>query len=259
MRAITEMRAVVDGFAARYAAARVAGGAVKRDLLDGFFRLQQAVRCGELPEVAEADRSLHLAVVELAGVEGLREVWEAAAEKMENFRVESIRVCWPDLNVLLEAHRPIVDAICAGDQVLAADAAHAHLDAVWYRLADYANDPSLPDDPVARACTYLDFHLHETLPLNFLAAFVAKTSAGHLARMFKQQRGVSYTAYLRELRMQKGADLLRRTTLQVQRIAARVGYGDPSRFTSHFRARFNLSPRDFRRKFRLKFGNPKSP
>lgn len=174
---------------------------------------------------------------------------------MENFRVDSIRVCWLDLNVLFEAHRPIVDAICAGEEVLAADAAQAHLGAVWYRLADYANDPSLPDDPVARACTYLDFHLHETLALNFLATFVAKTSARHLARLFKQQHGVSYTAYLRELRMHKGADLLRRTTSQVQRIAARVGYGDPLRFISHFRARFNLSPREFRRKF----GNPKSP
>ena len=58
----------------------------------------------------------------------------------EEFRVQSIRICWPDLNVLFEAHRPIVDAICAGDQALAEDAAKAHLDAVWYRLAESTDD-----------------------------------------------------------------------------------------------------------------------
>jgi AraC-like DNA-binding protein len=123
------------------------------------------------------------------------------------------------------------------------------LDAVWYRLAESTADASLPDDPLARACTYLAFHLHESVRLSFLAEYVAKISPGHLARLFREQHNVSFTGYLRELRMQKAADLVRRTLLPVQRIAARVGYDDPSRFATHFRRRFGLTPRDFRRQF----------
>jgi AraC-like DNA-binding protein len=188
-------------------------------------------------------------------VHGLSEVWNAAARMQEEFRVQSIRHCWPDLNVLSEAHRPIVDAICAGDQALAEDAAKAHLDAVWYRLAESTEDASLPNDPLARACTYLDFHLHEPVRLSFLAQYVAKTSPGHLARLFRQQHGVSFTDYLRELRLQKAADLLRRTLLPIQRIAAGVAYDDPSRFATHFRRRFGLTPR----RFRGQFGKSTSP
>jgi AraC-like DNA-binding protein len=191
----------------------------------------------------------------LADVHGLPDVWNAAARMQEEFRVQSIRLCWPDLNVLFEAHRPIVDAICAGDQALAEDAAKAHLDAVWYRLAESTDDASLPDDPLARACTYLDFHLHEPVRLSFLAQYVAKTSPGHLARLFRQQHGVSFTDYLRELRLQKAADLLRRTLLPIQRIAAGVAYDDPSRFATHFRRRFGLTPR----RFRGQFGKSTSP
>ena len=249
MRAITEMRAAVDAFAARYAAVRVAAGADKEPLLEAFVRLQEAAGQSDYPRVAQADRSLHSAIVDLADVHGLTEVWHAAARMQEEFRVQSIRLCWPDLNVLFEAHRPIVDAICACDQVLAQDAAKAHLDAVWYRLAESTDDASLPNDPLARACTYLDFHLHEPVRLSFLAQYVAKTSSGHLARLFRSQHGVSFTAYLRELRMQKAADLLRRTRLPIQRIAASVAYDDSSRFATHFRRRFSLTPRDFRRQF----------
>ena len=247
LRGITEMRAAIDAFAARCAAARVAGGADKSPLLEAFVRLQQAARQGDCERVAETDQAFHLAVVRLANVDGLTEVWKTAAGFQEAFRLESIRVCWPDLNVLFEAHRAVVDAVCAGDQALAEDAAKAHLDAVWYRLAESAADGSLSADPLNRACTYLEFHLHEAVRLEFLARYVAKTSAGHLARLFRQQRGVSFTDYLRELRMQKAADLLRRTLLPVYRIAAGVGYEDPSRFAAHFRRRFGQTPRAFRR------------
>lgn len=249
MRAVTQMRAAVDAFAARYAAARVAAGTDKQPLLDAFRQLEQAARRGDCSLVAQADYAFHETIVRLANVQGLVRVWQAAAEAQEAFRLESIRACWPDLNVLFEAHRPIADAVCAGDQVSAADMAEAHLDAVWYRLADSTGDASLPDDPVARACMYMDFHLHETVRLDFLAKYVARISPGHLARRFRERHGISVSAYLRELRMQKAADLLLRTRLSIKHIAIRVGYQDPSRFTHFFHQRFGYAPRAFRRRF----------
>jgi|GEM_PF-525666 len=249
MRAATELRSVVDAFAARHAAARVAAGADKRPLLAAFTRLQAAARAGDHRRMAAADRGLHLCIVQAAGIEGLEQVWSAAAATMERFRVETLATCWPDLMVLFEAHRAIVDAICAGDAVAAEDAAKAHLDAVWYRLADAGGDPLLPDDPLARACAYLEFHLQQPVTLEFLAEHVARTSPGHLARLFRQSRGTSFVHWLRELRMQKAVRLLTSTSEPVARVARLVGYADPSRFAEHFRGRYGVTPRAYRLRY----------
>jgi len=249
IKAVSQLRAVVDGYAARCAAARAAQGADHKPLLAAFKRLQQTARSGDHEAVADADRELHLAIVALADVPGLADAWKVIAGQFDVFRVETIRTCWPDLNVLFEAHRPIVDAVCAGSEAAAEDAAKAHLEAVWYRLAESRSDPSLPDNPLARACTYLAFNAHETVRLAFLARHIAKTSTGHLARLFREQYGTSFTGYLRRLRMQKAVELLTRSTLPVARIAERVGYHDGSRFAQHFRRQFGLTPRQYRRRF----------
>jgi AraC-like DNA-binding protein len=249
MKTATELRAVVDAFAARYAARRVAAGAEKKPLLDAFRRMQRAAAAEDYDAMAAADRQLHLAIVSLAGIDGLAKTWHAAAEPMERFRVESLERCWPDLNVLFEAHRGIVDAILAGDPVSAEDAARGHLDAVWYRLADTSDDGSLADDPLARACTYLDFQMQEAVQLAFVAEHVARTSPGHLGRLFRQKYGISFTEYVRELRMHKAVRLLTTTSQPIGRIAKIVGYADASRFGVHFRHRYGLAPRAYRQRF----------
>ena len=68
MRPLTELRAVLDAFAARQAALQVAAGADKRPLLAAFTRLQRAAAAGSHREMAAADRRLHETVVALADV-----------------------------------------------------------------------------------------------------------------------------------------------------------------------------------------------
>lgn len=249
MKTSTELRAVVDAFAARYAARRVAEGADSQPLLAAFRLMQRAASAEDYAAMAAADRELHLTIVELAGVEGLATAWRAAAAPMERFRVESLERCWPDLNVLFEAHRGIVDAILAGDAGAAEDGARMHLDAVWHRLAETSDDGSLADDPLARACTYLYFHMQQPVQLAFVAEHVARTSAGHLSRLFRQKYGLSFTDYVRELRMHKAVGLLTTTSQQIGRIAKIVGYADASRFGVHFRRRYGLTPRAYRQRF----------
>lgn len=249
MKTSTELRAVVDAFAARHAARRVAAGADRQPLLDAFRRMQRVAAAEDYGAMAAADRHLHLVIVTLAGVDGLAKTWHAAAEPMERFRVDSLERCWPDLNVLFEAHRGIVDAILAGDAVAAEDAARSHLDAVWYRLADTSDDAALADDPLARACTYLDFHMQQPIQLAFIAEHVARTSTGHLGRLFRQKYGLSFTQYVQELRMHKAVGLLTTTSQPIGRIAKIVGYADASRFGVHFRRRYGLTPRAYRQRF----------
>jgi len=255
MRAMTDLRATIDAFAARYAARRVDEGAEIETLLSAFEQMQQACAAGDYERFDQTDTNLHLTIIDMAQVDGLDETWRIVAARMKPFHIETLRACWPDLNVLFEAHRPIVDAICDGDGVAAEDAARAHLDAVWYRLAEHTADASLPDDPVARASAYIAFHLSEQVRLDFLARHVAGISAGHLARLFRETHGMSFTDYLRELRLQKAADQLRQTSLPIHRIAASVGYQDGSRFAQHFKKRFSITPRAYRRQFSERAGD----
>lgn len=246
MKAVTGLRAALEGFAARHAALRVGAGAPPQALLASFERLRRAAEGGDHRRFAAADEALHRAMVELADVPGLTGAWQAAFAEQDVFRRQTLRRCWPDLSVLFESHRPLVDAVAAGEADEAEEAALAHLDAVWFRLADATDDASLPRDPYARACAYLAFHFHETIRLPALARDVAGCSPGHLARLFREKSGISFQEFLIELRLQKAAELLERTDQAVGKIARRVGYLDPSRFAAHFRRRFGRSPAAYR-------------
>ncbi|HWL08487.1 MAG TPA: helix-turn-helix domain-containing protein [Planctomicrobium sp.] len=246
MKPVTGLRAVLEGFASREAASRVASGSSPDALLELFKKMGLAAENSDYPRLAEIDRQLHRSIVELADVPGLLDAWEAVFQAQNEFRTQTIDVCWPDIGVLFESHRALVDAVAAGDAAEAAEAARTHLDAVWFRLALATSDQSMPDDPLARACAYLAFHFHETVLLPQIAQEVAGCSTGHLARLFRERTGLSFSDYLIELRLQKAAQLLQQTNRTIRDIARKVGYWDPSRFATHFRRRFAESPIAFR-------------
>lgn len=248
MRAVTELRAVIDGFAARRAADRVKSGVDPEPLLIAFERLQASAKASDYSGFILEDRAFHLKIVELTGIEPLSHVWRLVGEYQEPFRVETLRTCWPDLNVLFEAHREIADSICDGDGAAAELAAKSHLDAVWYRIAEHTGDQWLPTNPLDRACAYLAFNLSENVRLETVARQVARTSPGHLARLFRERHGGNFSTYLRGLRMHKAADMLRRTNLPVQRIARAVSYKDGSRFARHFSRHYGATPVQYRRR-----------
>ena len=249
MKSVTQLRATLEGFAARQAASQVLAGEDPRRLLKQFQHLEQAAQVVDYRRFANEDRRLHQTIIELANVPGLKESWQAAFEAQNAFRIKTLKQCWPDLAVLFESHRPLVDSIAAGHPEEAEDEALTHLDAVWFRLADATEDQSLPRDPLSRACAYLAFHFHEPIRLPELSREIAHCSPGHLARLFRETLDLSYSDYLIELRMQKAADLLQKSTRPIKEIASRVGYTDPSRFTIHFQRRFGKTPSLFRQWF----------
>ena len=148
----------------------------------------------------------------------------------------------------------MVDAICAADQDEAEKVINDHFEASAYRMAEQTGDAPVTTAPLARACAYLAFHLHEPIQLDFLARRVAGTSPGNLARLFRQKFGFGFTEYSREIRLQKSLEMLARSRLSIGRIAAAVGYSDASRFTKYFRSRFGVTPRTYRKRFAQDLG-----
>lgn len=59
--------------------------------------------------------------------------------------------------------------------------------------------------------------------------------------------GKTYKELLQAQRMEQAAQLLRRSSLNIQQIIAQVGYENTSYFYRLFHARYGMSPRDYRK------------
>ncbi len=77
---------------------------------------------------------------------------------------------------------------------------------------------------------------------------LTKTNSKQLNAAFKKCTGVTVYEYLREERMQEAKLLLQKTQLAIQGIAYQIGFKESANFTTAFKDRFGLTPRDFRQK-----------
>ena len=72
-------------------------------------------------------------------------------------------------------------------------------------------------------------------------------SASHFMRWFRQMTGSSFGAYLNEKRLTMAAERLRAGGETVLDIAGAVGYENLSNFNRQFKARYGVTPREYRR------------
>jgi len=68
----------------------------------------------------------------------------------------------------------------------------------------------------------------------------------YLSRIFSAETGQTITQYLRRLRMEKAAELLRSGEYNVTEAALEVGYASPSHFAQVFRRVVGVTPTEFR-------------
>ena len=75
-------------------------------------------------------------------------------------------------------------------------------------------------------------------------------NATTLKEVFKEVYGDSLAAHMKEHRLEKAAEMLLRTDESISDIAAAVGYDSSSRFSSAFRERYHMLPKEYRKQFR---------
>lgn len=147
--------------------------------------------------------------------------------------------------MLVESERP-----SPGSRVMLTSLMNAGLVQLFRRLCE-GPDCALPwlqalNDPrLARVLEHLlerpgDDHSVESL------ATEAAMSRSAFADAFRDQFGRPPMDYLRQLRLRRGAELLRSTELTVERIAHRVGFASRSHFSRAFHHHFGCSPAGFR-------------
>ncbi|MCC8150221.1 MAG: AraC family transcriptional regulator [Lachnospiraceae bacterium] len=96
---------------------------------------------------------------------------------------------------------------------------------------------------------YMQENYMENLSIKELSD-IACVSTNYFSHMFKRETGKNYKAYLTEIRMKKAQELLLETDFMIYEISEMVGYNNTRTFTDAFKQTYEISPADFRRKYR---------
>ena len=116
-------------------------------------------------------------------------------------------------------------------------------------LTAFKNPPSLP--LVQNAMIYMMEHFREKLTLESLAEHFGYSSA-YFSELFYQQTGIHFKTYLDNIRFSHAQNLLTFSTLPINEIFLRAGFGDYTNFVRRFKQRFDMTPSEYRNKKMLR-------
>ena len=101
------------------------------------------------------------------------------------------------------------------------------------------------NDRLNRVFDYVYAHLEDDVSFDRLAE-VACLSPYHWSRIYSAMRGETIAATIRRLRLQRAADRLANSDLEIGAIAARAGYSSTDTFGRAFKDAFGVSPAAYR-------------
>ena len=93
---------------------------------------------------------------------------------------------------------------------------------------------------------FIRTHCHEKLEMQEIAEKCHYHPA-YFSRSFRACTGMSFTEYLKKVRIERAAQLLANTGLQVQDVCYEVGYSDKTKFFRHFRELKASTPLAYRK------------
>lgn len=97
-----------------------------------------------------------------------------------------------------------------------------------------------------KSADYLKTNLENRINLNDLTNQMF-TNRNKLSKAFKNYYGMTVFSWLREQRILYAMELLKTTSLTIMQIAEKVGYPDSNNFSTAFRRKINMSPRQYRK------------
>lgn len=247
LRALSRLRSTLEAFAvAHWRSAADRSGTIRR-LRRMLGRLREAATRGDYAAFHAVDTALHRMAVESARLPALLRSWDLVVAELEEWIGRLQREYWPSLMALYREHVFLLDSWCSPDDWMAENATHQHLEAGWHRVAAARGDVRPEIDPVGRATAFMSTHFANRLEMGWIARHVSFVSAVHLTRLFRAKLGISPHQFLRRVRLDRAAQLLRSGGDAVAVIGARVGYRNASHFVRNFRAEFGVTPLAYRR------------
>lgn len=114
--------------------------------------------------------------------------------------------------------------------------------------------PQPPLHPaVERASSFMDTHFSQNIDL-VQVAVAARMTPSHLARLFREGRGVTPMRYLWSVRLKQSLQLLRETGLTVAEVSDRCGFSNPQHFSKMFKKESRQTPGEYRASAWQSFG-----
>ncbi len=109
--------------------------------------------------------------------------------------------------------------------------------------------PNSSSTLVHRAKLYIRDNLAQELKLSTVADYL-HVSSRHLSRLFGEELGQSYSAYVRKERIRQAVSLLTTTDWSIKRIAEETGFETVHYFTTVFKAEMGEPPGQFLKKLK---------
>lgn len=94
---------------------------------------------------------------------------------------------------------------------------------------------------------YIGTHCHEKLTLSGIAG-MCSYNVSYFSRIFKEYTGVTFTEYLKNVRIRKALHLIESTNLKITDIIFEVGYADKTKFFRDFKFYTGKTPLEYRKK-----------
>jgi len=107
------------------------------------------------------------------------------------------------------------------------------------------------DDIVQQSIIYMKNNLEEKITLDDIAKHV-KYSKSHFITLFTQKTSYSPIVYYNQLRIQRACGYLQFSDLKIKEIAFRLGFFDPFHFSKSFLQQMEISPREYRQRYKDK-------
>ena len=88
-------------------------------------------------------------------------------------------------------------------------------------------------------------NLERKVTVSELAQY-ARFSESYFYRIFIREKGIAPLSYFMQLKINKAAILLLKTSMSISQIAAKLAFGSPEYFSRTFKKLIGLSPVEFR-------------
>jgi two-component system, response regulator YesN len=83
-------------------------------------------------------------------------------------------------------------------------------------------------------------------------AEILQVTPNYLSSVFKSEKGIGFSQFITELRMEKASHLLLDSDMSIKEVAESLGYTGSRHFARIFRERFGIAPSDFTERYRRK-------
>ena len=130
---------------------------------------------------------------------------------------------------------------------------------ILHHFIDYTFDFSeiVHSDTVYRIMDFVKSNYNLKITMNHVANYV-HLSNSHTGNLFHRETGMTVSAYINHVRIEKSKPLLKQSSVPIADIAFLCGFEDHSYFTRVFKKQTGMSPRRFREQFIASEGTEES-